>query len=251
MSPTKITSADVVAKPRERFGVEPVADSVLVTVEVPVEGWHALGRVVRDELAFLYFNWLSAIDWKDRRTPSPTSRRSVELGIPPVACTITWKTSVSFAVAAASSELGTSACVRSRLAPRPAAGSASTMDDARMRAAFALPPRPQRTLWRVVRRLSDGGGMVWATRPQLVPVDRRAGRTRARPPKGVPRRKSLVPGMRISQIRGRNRCEPTRYGYPHPGTPGSRIPGSGLRGDPVQVAVDSLHRQRAAQKGCG
>jgi len=66
MSPTKITSADVVAKLRERFRVEPVADSVLVTVEVPVEGWHALGRVVRDELAFLYFNWLSAIDWKDQ-----------------------------------------------------------------------------------------------------------------------------------------------------------------------------------------
>ena len=96
-----------------------------------------------------------AIDRKDRRTPLPTSTRRVELGIPCEACTITGKTRASSAVAAASSALGTSACSRSRLAPRPAAGSASAMPSARIRA--AVPPRPQRAFWRVVRRLSDGG----------------------------------------------------------------------------------------------
>ena len=61
-----ITSAEAVAKVRERFGVEPIADNALVTVDVPAERWEALGRVARDDIGCLYFNWLSAIDWKEQ-----------------------------------------------------------------------------------------------------------------------------------------------------------------------------------------
>ena len=66
MTPTKITAADAVATLRARLGVEPVAEGALVTVDLPVEHWGALGRVARDDLACLYFNWLSAIDWKEQ-----------------------------------------------------------------------------------------------------------------------------------------------------------------------------------------
>ena len=62
----KTTSIDAVATLRERLGVEPLAADTLITVDVAVERWEALGRVARDEIGCLYFNWLSAIDWKEQ-----------------------------------------------------------------------------------------------------------------------------------------------------------------------------------------
>jgi NADH:ubiquinone oxidoreductase subunit C len=50
---------------RETFGLEPVVDGRLVTVTLPREQWQPFGRVARERLGCLYFNWLSAIDWKD------------------------------------------------------------------------------------------------------------------------------------------------------------------------------------------
>ncbi len=51
---------------QEQLGVTPTVAGALVTVEVPVDRWQALGHVAKDALGCLYFNWLSAIDWKDQ-----------------------------------------------------------------------------------------------------------------------------------------------------------------------------------------
>ena len=50
---------------RERFGVEPTLEGNLLTVSVPPERWEELARYARTELGCLYFNWLSATDWKE------------------------------------------------------------------------------------------------------------------------------------------------------------------------------------------
>ena len=60
-----MTPADASGLIRERFGLEAVADAGL-TVSVPRERWQDFGRFVRDELGCHYFNWLSAVDWKDQ-----------------------------------------------------------------------------------------------------------------------------------------------------------------------------------------
>jgi NADH-quinone oxidoreductase subunit C len=60
-----MTPADARALIKERFGLDAVADAGL-TVNVPRERWQEFGRFVRDELGCRYFNWLSAVDWKDQ-----------------------------------------------------------------------------------------------------------------------------------------------------------------------------------------
>ena len=61
-----ITAAAAVAILRARLGIEPTVDAGLVTADVPADRWEALGRVAHDEVGCLYFNWLSAIDWKEQ-----------------------------------------------------------------------------------------------------------------------------------------------------------------------------------------
>jgi len=60
-----MTPADARVLIKERFGLEAVAYAGL-TVSVPLERWQDFGRFVRDELGCRYFNWLSAVDWKDQ-----------------------------------------------------------------------------------------------------------------------------------------------------------------------------------------
>ena len=61
-----MTSADASARIRERFGVEPTAEGGALGVALPRERWLAFGRFASDELGCRYFNWLSAIDWKEQ-----------------------------------------------------------------------------------------------------------------------------------------------------------------------------------------
>jgi NADH-quinone oxidoreductase subunit C len=60
-----MTPADARALIQERFGLDAVADAGL-TVSLPRERWQDFGRFVRDDLGCRYFNWLSAVDWKDQ-----------------------------------------------------------------------------------------------------------------------------------------------------------------------------------------
>ena len=46
--------------------MEPTLDGILLTVSLPVERWEEIGRFAKTELGCLYFNWLSAIDWKEQ-----------------------------------------------------------------------------------------------------------------------------------------------------------------------------------------
>jgi NADH-quinone oxidoreductase subunit C len=61
-----VTAAQAVTIIREQCGVEPTLEGGLVTVRVSAPRWLATARVLRDEVGCRYFNWLSAVDWKDK-----------------------------------------------------------------------------------------------------------------------------------------------------------------------------------------
>jgi len=60
-----MTVADVRARIQEQFGVESVVDGG-ISVTLPRERWHEFAHFAHDELGCHYFNWLSAVDWKDQ-----------------------------------------------------------------------------------------------------------------------------------------------------------------------------------------
>ena len=59
-----MSPSDAAARVREAFGVEPVVEGASVTVAVSPDAWPALGGFAKEALGCLYFNWLSAVDWK-------------------------------------------------------------------------------------------------------------------------------------------------------------------------------------------
>jgi NADH-quinone oxidoreductase subunit C len=61
-----MTGDQAVRLVRERCGVEPTVEANVITVPVTAERWHESARVARDELGCRFFNWLSAIDWKEQ-----------------------------------------------------------------------------------------------------------------------------------------------------------------------------------------
>ena len=50
----------------ERFGVSVAGQERELTVTVPPERWLELGRVAKDELHCRYFDFSTAVDWKDQ-----------------------------------------------------------------------------------------------------------------------------------------------------------------------------------------
>ena len=61
-----MTAADAAARLRDRFAAEPVLAGTTVDVTVAPERWAELGRFAHGQLGCLYFNWLSAVDWKEQ-----------------------------------------------------------------------------------------------------------------------------------------------------------------------------------------
>lgn len=61
-----MTPTEAAAIVRDRFGVEPVLEGTLLVVSLPLERWVEFARFARSELSCLYFNWLSATDWKEQ-----------------------------------------------------------------------------------------------------------------------------------------------------------------------------------------
>ncbi|MBI1847788.1 MAG: NADH-quinone oxidoreductase subunit C [Candidatus Rokubacteria bacterium] len=61
-----MTPSAAVTALREKLGVEPALEGRVVSVDVPVERWVECARLARTELGCLYFNWLSAVDWKEQ-----------------------------------------------------------------------------------------------------------------------------------------------------------------------------------------
>ena len=60
-----MTAADASARIRETFGIEAAVEGATVTLAVPRESWTELATFALRELGAHYFNWLSAIDWKE------------------------------------------------------------------------------------------------------------------------------------------------------------------------------------------
>ena len=60
-----MTPADAAERIRERFGVEAAVEGSTLTVVLPRERWREAGAFARAELGCVFFNWLSAVDWKD------------------------------------------------------------------------------------------------------------------------------------------------------------------------------------------
>jgi len=61
-----VTPTEAAVIVRERFGVEPTLEGALLTVPLPVERWEEFARFAKQRLGCLYFNWLSATDWKEQ-----------------------------------------------------------------------------------------------------------------------------------------------------------------------------------------
>jgi NADH-quinone oxidoreductase subunit C len=51
---------------QERLGVTAAGDGPALTVSVPSERWLELARVTMDTLGCLYFNFSTAVDWKEQ-----------------------------------------------------------------------------------------------------------------------------------------------------------------------------------------
>ena len=61
-----MTGADAVARIREHLGIEPTGTPPHLTLAVPAERWLEAARVLKHDAGCLYFNFLSAIDWKEQ-----------------------------------------------------------------------------------------------------------------------------------------------------------------------------------------
>jgi NADH-quinone oxidoreductase subunit C len=63
---TALTPAAAASQIQERFGVGATADGAALSVPLPVERWQEFARVAKDTLGCRYFNWLTAVDWKEQ-----------------------------------------------------------------------------------------------------------------------------------------------------------------------------------------
>ena len=63
---TALTPAVASAQIQERFGLSPAAAGAELSVPVPLERWQEVARFAKDTLGCRYFNWLTAVDWKEQ-----------------------------------------------------------------------------------------------------------------------------------------------------------------------------------------
>jgi NADH-quinone oxidoreductase subunit C len=61
-----VTSAEASARIRERFGVETIETPGALSVTLTGQQWQEFAAFARRELGCLYFNWLTAVDWKEQ-----------------------------------------------------------------------------------------------------------------------------------------------------------------------------------------
>jgi NADH-quinone oxidoreductase subunit C len=76
-----VTHEQVRARIEERFGVAAEGEGSLLTVTVPPERWRELASFAKDTLGCLYFNFLSAVDWKDQGLEVVTRVENLEVGL--------------------------------------------------------------------------------------------------------------------------------------------------------------------------
>jgi NADH-quinone oxidoreductase subunit C len=61
-----VTPADAISRLKDTFGVEAVGGAGGLSVVVDRERWHDVAAFARHALGCLYFNWLTAVDWKEQ-----------------------------------------------------------------------------------------------------------------------------------------------------------------------------------------
>jgi len=66
---------------QERFGVAVEGDGALLTVSVPPERWSELAGFAKGTLGCLYFNFLSAVDWKDQGLEVVARLENLDVGL--------------------------------------------------------------------------------------------------------------------------------------------------------------------------
>jgi hypothetical protein len=63
---TALAAPDAAVQVRQQFGLEAAVDGQTLTVPVPAEQWQAFARFARETLGCRFFNFLTAIDWKEQ-----------------------------------------------------------------------------------------------------------------------------------------------------------------------------------------
>ena len=63
---TALTAAAASSQIQERFGVTAAAEGGELSVPLPPERWQEFARFAKDTLGCRYFNWLTAVDWKEQ-----------------------------------------------------------------------------------------------------------------------------------------------------------------------------------------
>ena len=61
-----MTAATAAAQIEDRFGVTAAVAGGELTVGLPLERWQEFARFAKETLGCRYFNWLSAVDWKEQ-----------------------------------------------------------------------------------------------------------------------------------------------------------------------------------------
>ena len=69
------------ARIQERFGVAAEGAGPLLIVTVPPERWVELASFARDSLGCLYFNFLTAVDWKEQGLEVVTRVENLDVGL--------------------------------------------------------------------------------------------------------------------------------------------------------------------------
>jgi len=76
-----VTHEQARARIQERLGVAAEGEGSLLTVTVPPERWREAASLAKDTLRCLYFNFLSAVDWKDQGLEVVTRLENLEVGL--------------------------------------------------------------------------------------------------------------------------------------------------------------------------
>jgi NADH-quinone oxidoreductase subunit C len=63
---TAPTAATASSQIQERFGVSPAVAGTELSVALPTARWQEFGTFAKDALGCRYFNWLTAVDWKEQ-----------------------------------------------------------------------------------------------------------------------------------------------------------------------------------------
>jgi len=69
------------ARVQERFGAAAEGDGPLLVVTVPPARWNELAAFAKETLGCLYFNFLTAVDWKDQGLEVVARLENLDVGL--------------------------------------------------------------------------------------------------------------------------------------------------------------------------